>query len=149
MSQMGIAPGGCMGDWRKRKDPYAGERWTDDSAPPPAGGRELSLKKFLNHKAKELVKEGTFDKATANSVLQDYYRETASEGSGQYDVDEMRATAQLVPLKREDVQWFDSKFRGSDPEFRDIVLGMIVADAMSAIGTDPGLAVALSVSRKG
>lgn len=144
MRPMGIAPGdgGCMNQGtRRRHAPQAEE---------PAPQRELSIKKFLGQKGAELAKEDdSYADATPEYVLENYYTELVSEGSGQYDAKEMRAYGQFVAVKPDEVAWFNKQMDGSERDFKDEVFGSVIADALSAIGGSAPLALALTVAKKG
>lgn len=156
---MGIAPGdgGCMHQANRRRQAPSpaptedGQRLHRGTRGHDGGEihRELSITKFLSTKAEELAKEDKdYKGADAEYVLNNYYVENVSEGSGLYDDNAMRAYAQLMPVKAEDVKWFNDQMSTSEPDFRAEVYGNIISDAMSAIGADPALALALTVARR-
>lgn len=111
---------------------------------PIQANRALSLTKALDLKAEELAANGE----EVEDVLQDYYRETCSEGSGQYDVEDLRKTIRNTPIDRASLREVRSQLAGADKDFRDTVIGCVVEDALAAITCNPALAATLTVASK-
>lgn len=106
--------------------------------------RALSLTKALEYKGKELAAED----CEVDDVLQDYYRENCSEGSGQYDVADLRETIKTTPIEPKSLKAVKADLAGADREFMDTVIGCVVEDALSAITNNPAIAAALTVAMK-
>ena len=105
-------------------------------------GRALSLTKALEFKGKELSEKEQFE----GDVLQDYYRENASEGSGCFDVKDLRETIKTTPIEAASMKAVEAELKGCDEEFRDTVIGCLVADALAAVTGNPAVALALTVA---
>ena len=147
MSLVGSPFGGCL-----KPGYYPPSKPTPEPKAEPetcgADEGDLNLKKFLGHKGKELVAEGTCESAKAADVLQEYYRETVSEGSGQYDEAALRKFGSMVRVKPADVSWFEKQVGPLSDDFSATVYGVVLQDAVSAMVGDPSLAAALYSARK-
>ena len=80
-------------------------------------------------------------------MLSEYYAETVSEGSGQYDEQALRRLASVVTVRAEDVKWFEQNQGPLSDNISSTVYGVILQDAMSAMVGNPGVAWALESSR--
>ena len=144
---MSLGPsGGCL-----KPGYYPPSKPTTKKPEPETCGADegdLNLKKFLGHKGEELKKEGSLESSGAAHVLQEYYRETVSEGSGQYDEAALRKFGSMVRVKPADVSWFEKQVGPLSDDFSATVYGVILQDAMSAMVGDPSLAAALYSARR-
>ena len=105
-------------------------------------GRALSLTKALEFKGQELSKNEQFE----GDVLQDYYRENVSEGSGCFDIKDLRETIKTTPIEASSMKAVEAELKGCETAFRDTVIGCVVADALAAVTGNPALAQALTVA---
>lgn len=117
---------------------------------PAADESGLSIKKFLAQKGKELAAEDEayVSDTKPGTVLQEYYRETVSEGSGQYDEAAYKKFGQMVKVPAAEVKWFEKEVGPLSDDFASTVYGAVLLDAMQAITGDPSVAAALYVAGK-
>lgn len=124
----------------------------EKAAPKAESGDEgaLSIKKFLTSKAKELhaQDEGYVSEPTADALLQEYYRENVSEGSGQYDEAAYRKFGQMIDVPAKEIAWFEKEVGPLSDDFAATVYGAVLLDAMQAITGDPSVAAAFWVAGK-
>lgn len=145
MSMVGSPFGGCLKPgYQPPSKPSPAPEEASGEAPEGA----LSIKKFLSHKGKELKQQEILEDARPASVLQEYYRETVSEGSGQYDEAALRKFGSMVNVKESDRTWFEKQVGPLSDDFASTVYGVILQDAMAAMCGDPALAVAFYASTK-
>ena len=145
MSLVGSPFGGCL------KPGYQPPSKPSKPAEPESTGApegELNLKKFLSHKATEIKDECELSDTKPATILQDYYRETVSEGSGQYDEASIRKFSSMIRVRPADVSWFEKQVGPLSDDFASTVYGVVLMDAMSAMVGDPSLAAALYTARK-
>lgn len=146
MSLVGSPFGNC---WKPSSYPKPTQP-KQEQAPETVGADEgdLNLKKFLGMKGKELVAEGSLEDAKPATVLQEYYRETVSEGSGQYDDKAMRKFGSMIRVKPADVEWFEKQVGPLSDDFASTVFSSVLQDAMQAMIGDPAVAIALCASTR-
>ena len=146
MSLVGSPFGNC---WKPSSYPKPTTPKKEEAPEPEtvgAGAGDLNLKKYLGQKGKELVADGTLEDAKPATVLQEYYRETVSEGSGQYDEPALRKFGSMIRVKPADVEWFEKQVGPLSDDFASTVYSVVLQDAMQAMCGDPAVAVALCAS---